>query len=87
MVYDLGTWGQPHRVAEFRLVNGRAQLSELVPEGCALARQWHTAGVEILGEPQRVHPDDGISFMRALLQPFRMSYYRVIDESSPTPRD
>lgn len=80
-VFDLGSW-EPRRVAEFRLTPGKGvELAILVPEGCPLAEQWYRQGVEILGEARYVTSDDGVAFMHALLQPFRMSYYDFVDES------
>ncbi|WP_330178763.1 hypothetical protein OHB26_19780 [Nocardia sp. NBC_01503] len=80
-VYDLGAW-EPRRVAEFRLTEqGAVALEVLVPGGCRLAEQWHRSGVEILGAGARVHPAAGPDFMLALLQPFGMSYYAIVDES------
>ncbi|WP_282777930.1 MULTISPECIES: hypothetical protein [unclassified Nocardia] len=80
-IYDLGSW-DPRRVAEFRLTEtGTAALTFTTPGGCALAEQWHRSGIEIRGTGRYVHPDDGPGFMRALLQPFGMSYYDIVDES------
>ncbi|MGW4095063.1 hypothetical protein [Nocardia sp. NPDC004750] len=82
-VYDMGT-GELRRTAEFRLIEGHAELTVIDPNGCGLAQRLHTHGVELLDEPRRVPPEEGPAFMRALLQPFRMSYYRIVDESPGT---
>ncbi|MEV2226469.1 hypothetical protein AB0E01_42450 [Nocardia vinacea] len=81
VVYDLGS-GRPERVAEFRRTpRGDVALTVIEPPGCLLARRWYDNGIEILGQHRRVLRTDGAAFMRALLQPFSMSYYRFIDES------
>lgn len=80
-LYDLGS-RQPRRVAEFRLTrHGNVVLTVTDPHGCLPAQQWYDSGVEILGETRQVMPDDGAEFMKALLQPFRISYYCFVDES------
>jgi len=81
-VYDLGTW-EPHRVAEFHLVGRHAELVVIDPDRCGTAQRWYTQGVELLDSPRRILPEDGAAFMRALLQPFRLSYCRIVDESPP----
>ncbi|MFQ6398138.1 hypothetical protein ACLMAJ_32450 [Nocardia sp. KC 131] len=82
VLYDLGS-SERQRVAEFRLAaTGCATLTVIEPAGCPLAEEWFDRGVEILHTAQYVMPDDGRAFMRALLQPFGMSYYRLVDESS-----
>ncbi len=84
-VYDLGSWA-PRRVAEFRLDSqGHAELHILADEGCPLAAQWHRDGVEILGRRHHVPASDGPEFLRALLQPFGLSYYEFVDETPTTP--
>lgn len=83
-VFDCGSW-EPRRVAEFRLTAaGAVELVVLDAEGCLFAEQWFRRGVEILGEGRFVSADDGPSFMRALLQPFALSYYELTD-LSPAP--
>ncbi|HET9143309.1 hypothetical protein [Actinophytocola sp.] len=80
-MYSWGT-GEPVRVAEFRLNDqGRAELTLLDPVEGKLAQDFYAHGVDSVSEGRAVHPDDGPAFMRALLQPFRMSYYRFVDES------
>ncbi|MBF6241554.1 hypothetical protein IU474_31415 [Nocardia otitidiscaviarum] len=80
-VYDLGTW-EPQRVAEFRLTpEYDVTLDLLTTDGCPIAEQWYRHGVEIYGRSSVVTPSEGPAFMRALLQPFQLSYYRFVDES------
>lgn len=68
------------RVAEFRWQPGQAvSLDILDPEWGALARDFYDNGVPV--GSGRVPPQAGPDFMRALLQRFRMSYYRFVDES------
>ncbi|GAA3736947.1 hypothetical protein [Micromonospora maritima] len=69
------------RVAEFRWEPGRAvTLDVLDPEWGALAQDFYDNGVP--AGPERVRPETGPEFMRALLQRFRMSYYKFVDESA-----
>lgn len=80
-LYDCGAW-DPERVAEFRLTAaGTADLTIVAAGGCRIAEEWHGSGIEILDTGTRVLPAEGARFMRALLQPFGMSYYDVVDES------
>lgn len=80
-VFDCGAW-EPRRVAEFRLTAaGAAELVVLDPEGCLFAEQLFRRGVEILGAGRFVTADDGSGFLRALLQPFGLSYYELVDQS------
>ncbi|MEU4471906.1 hypothetical protein [Micromonospora sp. NPDC023888] len=68
------------RVAEFRWQPGEAvSLSVLDPDWGALAQDFYDNGVPI--GAGRVPPEAGREFMRALLQRFRMRYYRFVDES------
>jgi hypothetical protein len=70
------------RSAEFRLTpEGRVELSIIEPDGGALAEEYYEHGVDLATERRVVQPADGAVFMRALLQPFRMSYYYFADES------
>lgn len=80
-IYDVGS-GRPQRVAEFQLTREQ-QVSLTVFDRCEcpLARQWYEHGVQVLGEARRIQPSDAGEFMRALLQPFRMSYYHIVDET------
>ena len=73
--------GRPHRrVAEFRWQPGQAvSLTVLDPEWGALAQDFYDNGVPV--GAGRVSPEAGPEFMRALLQRFRMSYYKFVDES------
>ncbi|MET0419776.1 MAG: hypothetical protein ABW022_27480 [Actinoplanes sp.] len=68
------------RVAEFRWQPGQAvSLTVLDPEWGALAQDFYDNGVPV--GAGRVSPEAGPEFMRALLQRFRMSYYKFVDES------
>ncbi|MEU8181129.1 hypothetical protein AB0B85_01290 [Micromonospora sp. NPDC049044] len=68
------------RVAEFRWQPGQpVSLDILDPQWGALARDFYDNGVP--AGPDRVLPQSGPDFMRALLQRFRMSYYKFVDES------
>lgn len=70
------------RVAEFRLnQDGQATLTILDPKKARLAQEYYDHGVELIAAGGRVRPEDGPAFMRALMQPFRMSYYHFFDES------
>lgn len=85
-IYELVSDGYV-RVAEFQLTqDGTVTLTLSDSDGCPLAQGWYAEGVEKLNEVGHVTVDDGAAFMRALLQPFRMSYCRVVDESTNTPR-
>ncbi|MBF9131859.1 hypothetical protein I0C86_23250 [Plantactinospora sp. S1510] len=68
------------RVAEFRWQPGQAvSLTVLDPEWSAPAQDFYDNGVPV--GAGRVPPEAGPEFMRALLQRFRMSYYKFVDES------
>jgi hypothetical protein len=56
-------------------------LELLDAEWSRVARGYFERGVELLGERRMVLPSEGPLFMRALLQPFRMTYYTLRDES------
>jgi hypothetical protein len=74
--------GEAVHVAEFRLNrDGQAVLTLIDPAGGRLAKEWHDHGIEFVAEGRTVLPSDGPAFMRALLQPFRMTYYHFVDES------
>ncbi|MEU7633275.1 hypothetical protein AB0C34_25395 [Nocardia sp. NPDC049220] len=80
-VYELVAEGF-QRVAEFRLSpQDQVALTLTDSEGCPQAEQWYHEGVEMLDDGRLVMPDEGPTFMHALLQPFRMSYCRIVDES------
>lgn len=75
--------GDPVRVAEFRLnPEGRVELTVIDPREGRLAQEYYDHGVDFVSEERTVRPHDGPAFMRALLQPFRMTYYRFVDESA-----
>ncbi|WP_144056859.1 hypothetical protein [Micromonospora lupini] len=68
------------RVAEFNWQPGQpVSLTILDPEWGAVAQDFYDNGVPVGAE--RVPPEAGAEFMRALLQRFRMSYYKFVDES------
>lgn len=68
------------RVAEFRWQPGQpVSLTVLDPEWGAVAQDFYDNGVPV--GAQRVSPEAGPEFMHALLQRFRMSYYKFVDES------
>jgi hypothetical protein len=74
--------GEPRRIAEFRWnPEAGVTLDILDPQWSRLARQYYEHGVELGPEARMVLPSEGPTFMRALLQPFRMSYYSLVDES------
>jgi hypothetical protein len=80
--------GRPQRVAEFRLTTDNRVVLTMTDElGCPQAKQWYDEGVGVQEGPN-VMPTAGPAFMRALLQPMRMSYCRLVDESPATaPRE
>jgi len=68
------------RVAEFRWQPGHpVSLTVLDPKWSALAQDFYDNGVPVGAE--RVPPEAGQDYLRALLQPFRMGYYKFVDES------
>lgn len=75
------------RAAEFRLTDaGTVELTLDSPDSCPLAQRWFTSGVRVPGQREPITPANGHAFMEALLQPRRMSYCRVVDESSRNPK-
>ncbi|MBF6241188.1 hypothetical protein [Nocardia otitidiscaviarum] len=80
--------GRPQRVAQFRLTTDDTVVLTLTDDlGCPQAQQWYDEGVEVQEGPN-VMPTAGPAFMRALLQPMRMSYCRLVDEShAASPRE
>lgn len=81
----LYTWGKGddrNRAAEFQWSpeNG-VSLTVFDPEWGRLAQDYYDNGVSLERERRMVSRDDGPTFMRALLQPWNMSYYRFVDES------
>ncbi|WP_281918985.1 hypothetical protein [Nocardia sputorum] len=80
-MYFMGAW-IPRRVAEFRLLHGRVVLTLIDPHAARIATQWYTDGIGVRGSSRRITADDGKEFMSALLQPFPMSYYRLVDETA-----
>lgn len=83
-IYELTTAGE-ERVAEFRRTAGTVELTLSEPDVCPLAQDWYAKGIRIPGNPKPITTDDAPAFMRALLQPFRLSYCRIVDESDPNP--
>lgn len=74
--------GEPRRVAVFHWSPRTGVTFEILdPEWGELARVYYTEGVELPREQRMAKPSEGPVFMRALLQPFRMSYYSLRDES------
>ncbi|BCJ33282.1 hypothetical protein Athai_07850 [Actinocatenispora thailandica] len=74
--------GAGRRVAEFtRGPDGLVRLSVIDPDRAGLARDYYDNGVPLLATGARVPPSAGDAFLRALLQPFRMTYYGFVDES------
>jgi len=74
--------GEPRRVALFHWSpDAGVRLELLDPEWSRVATQYYERGVELPSERRMVLPVEGPAFMRALLQPFRMSYYSLRDES------
>jgi hypothetical protein len=70
------------RIAVFRWSEAQGVTVELLDaEWERIPRQYYERGVELLGERRMVLPSEGPLFMRALLQPFRRSYYTLVDES------
>jgi len=75
----------PRRVAVYRWSPADGVTMELLDEEWSkVAKQYFERGVDLPRERRLVHPSEGPLFMRALLQPFRMTYYTLRDES-PTP--
>ena len=74
--------GEPVCIAEFRLnTDGQVVLTVLDPAAEYVAREYYDHGLEWVSERRTVFPSDGPDFMRALLQPFRTTYYQFVDES------
>lgn len=88
-VVALYHWGadSPERVAEFRLKSdGDVVLTVLNPNQAGIAVEMYESGVELRREGRYISwRDDSHAFMRALLQPFRMTYNWFRDESGDTP--
>jgi hypothetical protein len=83
-VVVLYSWrsGDPVRVAEFRRESdGPVSLTMIDPLDGRLAQEYYDHGIDLVSADRLVGPSEGADFMRALLQPFRMSYYRFADES------
>ena len=73
------------RVAEFRLnASGHAELVILNPARAIVAQDYYDHGIPFPAEGRVVWPADGPAFMRALLQPFRVTYWSLVDESPQT---
>jgi hypothetical protein len=71
----------PRRVAVYRLTPAGVTMELLDEEWSQVARQYYERGVDLPRERRLVQPSEGPVFMRALLQPFRMSYYTLRDET------
>jgi hypothetical protein len=74
--------GSPRRVAVFHWSEGDGVTLETIdPEWSRLATTFFERGVDLPQEQRMVLPAEGPVFMKALLQPFRMSYYTLQDET------
>lgn len=74
------------RVAEFRLTTATSvELNLLGHTPCPLAQHWYNDGIDLPASTRDILPAHGPEFMRALLTPFHMSYYRIVDESPRHP--
>lgn len=72
----------PRRVAVFRWSPEEGVTMELLDqESSRVALSYYENGIDLHRERRLVKPSEGPVFMRALLQPFRMSYYGLRDES------
>ncbi|GIL28627.1 hypothetical protein [Actinocatenispora comari] len=82
----VGFWsyatGVGRKVAEFtRQPDGSVRFRELDRDWAAPARDYFDNGVPLLAGGGRVPASAGDEFLRALLQPFRTTYYGFLDES------
>jgi hypothetical protein len=80
--------GNMERVAEF-LWSPEAGvtltiLDAVEERGSGLARKYYETGIDSVREGRMVSCDEGAIFMRALLEPRRMSYFAFRDESNRT---
>jgi hypothetical protein len=57
-------------------------LEVLDPTWSQLAKRYYEQGAPYDAEMRPVKPAEGETFMRALLQPSRMTYYQFVDEST-----
>lgn len=74
--------GEPKPIAEFRWSpESGVTLVELDSRGSRLARDIYEHGADSYAERRMVPRSEGAAFMRALLQPNRMSYYGFVDRS------
>ncbi len=72
----------PRRVAVYRYSAAQGVTMELLDEEWAhFAREIFERGIDLPREKRMALPSEGPLFMRALLQPFRMTYYTLLDES------
>jgi hypothetical protein len=82
----LYTWGEGsdrNRAAEFRWSpETGVTVTVFDQEWGGLAQDYYDKGVSLDRERRMVSRDEGPTFMRALLQPWNMSRYRFVDESS-----
>ncbi|QIS08990.1 hypothetical protein [Nocardia arthritidis] len=73
----------PHKVAEFDWDPATGvSLTVLDTEWARLAEEYYVNGIRSLAEQQLVRPDEPEVFMRALVQPSRLTYYQFVDESA-----
>lgn len=74
--------GSPRCVAMFHWSEeDGVTLETFDPEWSRLATRYFERGVELHGQQRMTLPAEGPVFMKALLQPFRMTYYSLRDES------
>lgn len=72
----------PRKIAVFRYSEqSGVTMESLDAEWAEVPNRYMTNGVDLLGQRRMVRPAEGALFMRALLQPFRTSYYTLRDES------
>jgi len=80
----LYTWGPGDRVpaAEFRYSPDEGvSLTIINPNWSRFAKELYEEGIMVPAERTLVMRTAGPDFMRALLQPWNMSYYAFVDES------
>jgi len=73
---------EPAAVFHWDPTNG-VRLELLMPDWTRVARDYYERGVEYFRERRQVLPAEGPTFMRALVQPKRSTYYALVDESRP----
>ncbi|BCJ32410.1 hypothetical protein [Actinocatenispora sera] len=86
----VGFWsyatGVGRKVAEFtRQPDGSVAFRVLDRSWAGPAQDYYDNGVPVLAGGARIPATVGDEFLRALLQPFRMTYYGFLDESDALP--